>query len=562
MLGRVLVLSASAGAGHLRAAEAIEKAIRIRGAATDVQHLDVLKYTNQVFRHFYSKAYIDLVNKAPEILGWLYDYLDDPKKNDDPVRMAFDRLNANPFIRYLRRYQPDVAICTHFLPSGIISSLKGAGKVKVLNSVVVTDFDVHAMWLCPHVGAILRRPGRDEGPPEGAGGRRAADHGLGHPDRSGLRGPQGQAGDAAQARAGGGAIHDPGLGRGIRRRAGRAPDEGPGPAGAPGPGGRGLRPERGAAGRAVRGGQGLPEGLKVAFTLLGFTTEMDELMAAADLFVGKPGGLTTSEALAKGLPMVVINPIPGQEERNSDHLLEEGVAIRCNNLPALAYKIDTLLETPGKLARMAENARDLGKPDAAFTVVDRLMELCKSRAAVAAPGPGRPQVPIRHRARPVGGPTGRPSTDRMRRDISRKPRRVCFERPSISAIGAPGRPRSRRRPLSPNFPPGGHHDAVAISMLAGPGIDVRGPGRGGLRRRDRHGRGAEGIVRIRRRGRRLGPVGPSRSSSRPTRTRRRSIAGGSRRPTARSSPPPARATRTSATATTRSNGSRRTRRPS
>ena len=65
--------------------------------------------------------------------------------------LAFDRLNANPFIRYLKRYQPDVAICTHFLPSGIISSLKAEAKVKVLNSVVVTDFDVHAMWLCHHV---------------------------------------------------------------------------------------------------------------------------------------------------------------------------------------------------------------------------------------------------------------------------------------------------------------------------------------------------------------------------------------------------------------------------
>ena len=74
MLGRVLVLSASAGAGHLRAAEAVEKAIRRAGSASEVQHLDVLKYTNQVFRHFYSKAYIDLVNKAPEVLGWLYDY--------------------------------------------------------------------------------------------------------------------------------------------------------------------------------------------------------------------------------------------------------------------------------------------------------------------------------------------------------------------------------------------------------------------------------------------------------------------------------------------------------
>ena len=103
-------------------------------------------------------------------------------------------------------------------------------------------------------------------------------------------------------------------------------------------------------------------------------------MTAADLFVGKPGGLTTSEALAKGLPMVVINPIPGQEERNSDHLLEQGAAIRCNNLPALAYKIDTLIDTPGKLARMKENARSMGNPDAAFAVIDRLVAICPSRA--------------------------------------------------------------------------------------------------------------------------------------------------------------------------------------
>ena len=117
----------------------------------------------------------------------------------------------------------------------------------------------------------------------------------------------------------------------------------------------------------------------VSFNLVGFTTEMDELMTAADLFVGKPGGLTTSEVLSKGLPMVVINPIPGQEERNSDHLLEEGAAIRSNNLPALAYKIDALIDTPGKLAQMSESARAMGKPEAAFSVVERLAALCRPR---------------------------------------------------------------------------------------------------------------------------------------------------------------------------------------
>jgi processive 1,2-diacylglycerol beta-glucosyltransferase len=95
-------------------------------------------------------------------------------------------------------------------------------------------------------------------------------------------------------------------------------------------------------------------------------------MAAADLLVGKPGGLTTSEALARGLPLVIVNPIPGQEERNADHLLEEGAAIRCNNLPVLAYKIDRLLDDPGRLDALRRGARRLARPTAAADIVARL----------------------------------------------------------------------------------------------------------------------------------------------------------------------------------------------
>jgi processive 1,2-diacylglycerol beta-glucosyltransferase len=378
MLGRVLVLSASSGAGHLRAAEAIEKAIRARGLASEVQHLDVLKYTNKVFRHLYSKAYIDLVNRAPEVLGWLYDHLDDPAKND-PIRLAFDRLNANPFIRFLKHYQPDVAICTHFLPSGIISSLKAEEKVKVLNAVVVTDFDVHAMWLCHHVEQYFV----------------ALEETKVH--LRALRVPESLITVS-------GIPIDPVFAelkdkRAMRRKHGLDQDRftiliSAGGFGV-GPVGHLLQalaqlshPARVVmvCGRNEALKAELTETIKklasrsvVSFTLLGFTTEMDELMTAADLYVGKPGGLTTSEALSKDLPMVVINPIPGQEERNSDHLLEQGAAIRCNNLPTLAYKIDTLIDTPGKLAQMGENAGAMGKPAAAFTVVDRLSALSQSR---------------------------------------------------------------------------------------------------------------------------------------------------------------------------------------
>jgi processive 1,2-diacylglycerol beta-glucosyltransferase len=104
-------------------------------------------------------------------------------------------------------------------------------------------------------------------------------------------------------------------------------------------------------------------------TVVGYTTEMERWMAAADLLVGKAGGLTSSEALARGLVLVVVNPIPGQEERNSDHFLEQGAAIRCNNLPALAYKIDTVLDDPDRLARMQDGVKRLARPHAAANIV-------------------------------------------------------------------------------------------------------------------------------------------------------------------------------------------------
>jgi processive 1,2-diacylglycerol beta-glucosyltransferase len=93
----------------------------------------------------------------------------------------------------------------------------------------------------------------------------------------------------------------------------------------------------------------------------------------ADLLIGKPGGLTTSEALARGLAVVVVNPIPGQKERDADHLLEQGAAIRCNNLPVIAWKIDRLLDDPARLSTLQERARRLGRPGAASEIAEALL---------------------------------------------------------------------------------------------------------------------------------------------------------------------------------------------
>jgi len=148
-LNKVLILSASAGAGHIRAAEALEKAFKQSGATREIRNIDVLNYTNKVFRHLYSKAYIDMVNRMPEVMGWLYDHLDKPWKNERR-RLALDRLNTRPLIKLLEDYNPDIAVCTHFLPAEILSWLKAKKRITCEQAIVVTDMDVHAMWLCRH----------------------------------------------------------------------------------------------------------------------------------------------------------------------------------------------------------------------------------------------------------------------------------------------------------------------------------------------------------------------------------------------------------------------------
>jgi processive 1,2-diacylglycerol beta-glucosyltransferase len=110
------------------------------------------------------------------------------------------------------------------------------------------------------------------------------------------------------------------------------------------------------------------------FRILGYTSDMVNLMHVATLFIGKPGGLTASEVMASGVPMVISSPIPGQEERNSDYLLENGAAIKVNDLTIVAYKIDRLLDDPERLERMRECARQIGRPNAAQTIVDMLLD--------------------------------------------------------------------------------------------------------------------------------------------------------------------------------------------
>ena len=107
--------------------------------------------------------------------------------------------------------------------------------------------------------------------------------------------------------------------------------------------------------------------------VLGFASNMHELMAVADLIITKPGGLTTSEALAAGKPLLIVNPIPGQEAANSDFLLERGAAVKVNRVEDLPYRLSQLFAST-KLTQMARAAKALGRPRAAEEICE---EVCK-----------------------------------------------------------------------------------------------------------------------------------------------------------------------------------------
>jgi len=373
MFDRILILSASVGNGHTTAAEALKKAFENDGLAGEVRHEDVLKFTNPLFRRLYGKAYIDLVNNMPEVLGWMYDQLDEPWKNEKR-RLFFDKLNTRPFVKMVHDYDPDWIVCTHFLPAEIISDLKGKGKMSCRQAIVVTDFDMHALWLTRNfehyfvaldeTRYYLEKLGM---PPEkiSVTGIPIDPKFSEAKDKLAMRDKLGVSRDVPTVILSLGGF---GVGR-IETlinslRSTKHPVQILAMCG--------RNEELKAKLESTKQQEG-----DVKVVPIGYTREMDAYMSASDLIVGKPGGLTTCEALAKGLGFVIVNPIPGQEERNSDHLLENGCAVRSNNPATLGYKIERLLEDPEKIQAMRKNALKFARPNAASDIATWL----RSRSA-------------------------------------------------------------------------------------------------------------------------------------------------------------------------------------
>lgn len=367
MSKRILVLSASVGAGHMRAAQAVELALKQVDPSAEVKNVDVLTLTNVAFRKVYGEAYLELVNHAPHVLGYFYDMMDKPrrpKSKRDMLRLALEKLNLAKLCDLLECDRWDAVVNTHFLPAEILASLKKKRKLHVKQMTVTTDFETHRLWVNNPCERYTT----------------ATEEGKLYLQHWGV--------DAASIDVTGIPIHpvfaEPKPREACLHKQGLV---GKHPIVLQSAGGFGVGPVeqiyrslldierpleivvvagKNAAAKTKLEKIDVPKRHRTK--VIGFTTEIDELMAVADLVVSKPGGLTTSEVLARGAAMAIVNPIPGQESRNSDYLLENGAAIKINNLATLRYKLEGVLDDPTRLATIKANAKKLGRPRSAFDV--------------------------------------------------------------------------------------------------------------------------------------------------------------------------------------------------
>jgi processive 1,2-diacylglycerol beta-glucosyltransferase len=364
---RILILSASVGAGHMRAAEALELELKRLCPEAIVANYDVLTLMPPGFRKVYRDGYFKMVARTPRVVGWLYDATDKPFHHD-PFQRQIERAGATKLLKKIREFDADVALCTHFLPTALLDRERRKGRSRARVITVVTDFEVHGMWLSAPSDHYFVATGEARAHLEALAIAPSAITVSGipiHPvfaekkERLAMRCKHGWDENLPAILVSAGGFGAGNAGRMVEALIGaRIPAQIIAVCGKSVP----LKASIDKIAARQR-----PDPLPL-IKVVGFTAEMDELMTAADLMIGKPGGLTTSESLVKGLGWVVVNPIPGQEEKNAIYLLEQGIGVWSDNLHTLAFKVSSLLNEPGRVDAMRKNALRLGRPDAAALI--------------------------------------------------------------------------------------------------------------------------------------------------------------------------------------------------
>lgn len=379
----VILLEASYGGGHAQAAAALAASLGELEAGWRVERVDFFDLINPTFNEATRYAYAQCLIHAPVLWREFYERTSHLQP-ESPWQQFLNRAAARRLWRFLESRRPRVVVATHPTPAGVAGQLRADGRLAVPVLAVVTDYVVHGLWAHPHVDGYMvgAEAVRDGLAARGVEPRRVAVTGIPiHPrfsktlDRTQVRRAWGLGPEPVILFMGG----STGMLRGMVEACSAL---------ARTPGAFQLVIVAGRdpvlEGRLRAAVAGAPRPVQV----LGFVDRVDELMTAADLLVSKAGGLTVSEALAKGLPMLVYRPIPGHEEGNAAFLVAHGAARVTWEPGELVAQVQSLLQKPAQRQRMAQAAARLGRPDAGLAAARLLLDAGRSRAWAGTTVPG------------------------------------------------------------------------------------------------------------------------------------------------------------------------------
>lgn len=350
--------------GHRQATRAIQAALRQLDPTAMIPVVNGFGYTYPVLEKIVNRAYMSVIKRTPKVWEYLYD---NPKvfKKSESIKNFLHKTSHAKLERLFQRHHPDTVVCTQAFPCGMVADYKKEHNLNVTLIGVLTDFAPHSYWINEGVDYYIvpSNEVRDRFIAKGVPPDKIKVYGIPIRPKFAVQLDKQPIGEK--------------LGLDISV-----------PTVLIMGGGQGLGPIKDVVRSLLKIKQKLQmivitgtnrklikwlhrkSQSKADKTILFYerVDNVDEIMEAATLIITKPGGLTTGEALAKGLPMVIVNPIPGQERRNADFLIEKGIGIRIDDTKDVGEEIELLLQSPGRLAAMSKAAFDNGRPHAAMDI--------------------------------------------------------------------------------------------------------------------------------------------------------------------------------------------------
>lgn len=367
---RIILMYISEISGHRNAAIAIEKALKILQPNAEILSINAFNYTNPISEKIVNRIYMGMIKRMPRIWNYLYDNPNVVKRLER-IKKTIHKFNSPKLKNLFDEFKPDVVACTQAFPCGMCADYKETFNSKMPLVAVLTDYVPHSYWIYDTVDYYIT-PAEDVSlrlEKKGVGAEKIK--ALGIPfdpkfnealDRNKLALKMKLDANIPTVLIMGGGQ---GLGpiKAIVRSLEKVKDE---------------IQEIIVCGTNKKLYNSLKRKIKKynkKILLFGYANNMHELMRLSDIIISKPGGVTTAEVLSKGLPMIIVKPIPGQEENNTAYLTEKGAAIKVDKPKEINHVVEDLFVNPNKLKNISESERRISKPDASLDIAKLILQI-------------------------------------------------------------------------------------------------------------------------------------------------------------------------------------------